>query len=322
MRELRADDRRMPGVRDGLEVVDEAPFATEQRLVLDPEERATDPCLTLGRDAHGENLLRARGVPTAPRAFHQGLVRVAGLERAKRVQHRARVAPVTLGGERQRLAHRAAAMRAGKLDRAHQPRRAPVGEHPQDLEDRGGATDVAVDLVGRRRTRRLRPRESSGERPPTSATRGPRGRRHGRRRAPCGPRCAATGTASTEARRSSTRQAAEVTIYANGSVIRAEESSENLYASIDLVADKIARQLRKYKERRQDQKTQPIPTEVIVAESVVHRFNWRSHSRITRRSCPHQIFFHATDDPCRSPGTTANGGTRLLYVPQFRNWRN
>jgi putative sigma-54 modulation protein len=47
------------------------------------------------------------------------------------------------------------------------------------------------------------------------------------------------------------KQAAEVTIYANGTVIRAQESSENLYASIDLVADKIARQLRKYKEKRQ-----------------------------------------------------------------------
>jgi putative sigma-54 modulation protein len=52
------------------------------------------------------------------------------------------------------------------------------------------------------------------------------------------------------------RQAAEVTIYANKNVIRAEESSENLYASIDLVADKIARQLRKYKERLQDKKAQ------------------------------------------------------------------
>jgi putative sigma-54 modulation protein len=49
-------------------------------------------------------------------------------------------------------------------------------------------------------------------------------------------------------------QTAEVTIYANGNVIRAEESSENLYASIDLVANKIARQLRKYKERRQERK--------------------------------------------------------------------
>lgn len=42
---------------------------------------------------------------------------------------------------------------------------------------------------------------------------------------------------------------AEVTVYANGTVIRAQEGSENLYASIDLVSDKIARQLRKYKEK-------------------------------------------------------------------------
>ncbi len=51
--------------------------------------------------------------------------------------------------------------------------------------------------------------------------------------------------------RITTKQTAEVTLFVNGSVIRAEESSENLYASIDLVADKIARQLRKYKEKRQ-----------------------------------------------------------------------
>jgi putative sigma-54 modulation protein len=44
-------------------------------------------------------------------------------------------------------------------------------------------------------------------------------------------------------------QVAEVTVYANGAVIRAEEASEHLYASIDLVADKISRKLRKYKER-------------------------------------------------------------------------
>ncbi len=44
-------------------------------------------------------------------------------------------------------------------------------------------------------------------------------------------------------------QTAEVTIKVNGSVIRGEESTENMYASIDLVADKIERQLRKYKTR-------------------------------------------------------------------------
>jgi putative sigma-54 modulation protein len=47
-------------------------------------------------------------------------------------------------------------------------------------------------------------------------------------------------------------QSAEVTVYANGSVIRAEEKTENLYASIDLVADKITRKLRKFKERKND----------------------------------------------------------------------
>lgn len=66
------------------------------------------------------------------------------------------------------------------------------------------------------------------------------------------------------------KQAAEVTIYANGTVIRAEESSENLYASIDLVADKIARQLRKYKEKRHDQKTQAqLKTSEVVPEAPV-----------------------------------------------------
>ena len=44
-------------------------------------------------------------------------------------------------------------------------------------------------------------------------------------------------------------QNAEVTIFANGIIIRAEEKSDNLYSSIDLVANKLCRQLRKYKER-------------------------------------------------------------------------
>ena len=45
------------------------------------------------------------------------------------------------------------------------------------------------------------------------------------------------------------QQTAEVTVFANGVVIRAQERSENLYASIDLVAGKLSRQLQRYKER-------------------------------------------------------------------------
>lgn len=63
---------------------------------------------------------------------------------------------------------------------------------------------------------------------------------------------------------------AEVTVYANGTVIRAQEGSENLYASIDLVSDKIARQLRKYKEKQLHKKTHAqVTTRDIVEEEPV-----------------------------------------------------
>ncbi len=62
------------------------------------------------------------------------------------------------------------------------------------------------------------------------------------------------------------KQIAEVTMYVNGSVVRAQESSENLYASIDMVADKIARQLRKYKEKRREQKREPVRAAEVLAE--------------------------------------------------------
>lgn len=69
--------------------------------------------------------------------------------------------------------------------------------------------------------------------------------------------------------RINSRQTAEVTIYVNGSVVRAEEGSENLYASIDLVADKISRQLRKYKEKRSAKQHTPVRTVEAVGEQPV-----------------------------------------------------
>jgi putative sigma-54 modulation protein len=70
--------------------------------------------------------------------------------------------------------------------------------------------------------------------------------------------------------RVSDRAKAEVTVYANGKVIRAQEHSGDLYASIDLVADKIARQLRKYKEKHLHKKTHDSPktAEAVTPESV------------------------------------------------------
>jgi len=70
--------------------------------------------------------------------------------------------------------------------------------------------------------------------------------------------------------RVSDRTKAEVTVHANGKVIRAQEHSGDLYASIDLVADKIARQLRKYKEKHLHKKTHDSPktAEAVTPEPV------------------------------------------------------
>lgn len=66
------------------------------------------------------------------------------------------------------------------------------------------------------------------------------------------------------------KQSAEVTLYINGAVVRAEESSENLYASIDLVANKITRQLRKYKEKRQGRSHPSVkPNDALIDKSSV-----------------------------------------------------
>ena len=45
-------------------------------------------------------------------------------------------------------------------------------------------------------------------------------------------------------------QVAEATVWTKGPVLRARESSTDMYASIDLLADKLERQVKRYRERR------------------------------------------------------------------------
>jgi putative sigma-54 modulation protein len=54
------------------------------------------------------------------------------------------------------------------------------------------------------------------------------------------------------------QQTAEVTMFANGTVIRAQERSDNLYASIDLVASKLTRQLNRFRERLHERNHGPV----------------------------------------------------------------
>jgi putative sigma-54 modulation protein len=62
-------------------------------------------------------------------------------------------------------------------------------------------------------------------------------------------------------------QIVEVTMIANGTVIRGEESTDNMYASIDLVSDKIERQLRKYRDKQRT-KNQRVKMTDLVAEEL------------------------------------------------------
>jgi putative sigma-54 modulation protein len=89
---------------------------------------------------------------------------------------------------------------------------------------------------------------------------------------------------------------AEVTVYANGTIIRAQEGSESLYASIDMVSDKIARQLRKYKEKHLYKKThaQVKTTDVLEEEPI--------QVDLIGERTP-ELFCHASDDSRTSVGT-------------------
>ncbi len=62
----------------------------------------------------------------------------------------------------------------------------------------------------------------------------------------------------------------EVTVWANGIVMRGKKASEDLYASIDMVADKIERQVKKYKDKQRDlPRRQPNKEERLATHTVL-----------------------------------------------------
>lgn len=53
------------------------------------------------------------------------------------------------------------------------------------------------------------------------------------------------------------RHQADVTVSADGAMINAVETTEDMYAAIDMVMDKLERQIKKHKDKLQDKKGQP-----------------------------------------------------------------
>jgi putative sigma-54 modulation protein len=74
---------------------------------------------------------------------------------------------------------------------------------------------------------------------------------------------------STEgARAAQDRQVCQVTVRANGAILRAEERSDDMFTSIDAVLDKMYRQIARYKGKRKNRwrgaaaTVEPLPLEV------------------------------------------------------------
>ena len=67
------------------------------------------------------------------------------------------------------------------------------------------------------------------------------------------------------------RQKIEVTIPVKGSIIRSEQTSSDMYVSIDLVEEVIERQLRKYKNKLVA-KSQGHPTAAVPSGSIKKEF--------------------------------------------------
>jgi putative sigma-54 modulation protein len=73
------------------------------------------------------------------------------------------------------------------------------------------------------------------------------------------------------------RHIAEVTLTAKGITIKASEETNDMYAAVDAVVDKIERQLRRYKERikahkpENDSRERQVKKSVVEAESIEQR---------------------------------------------------
>ena len=89
-------------------------------------------------------------------------------------------------------------------------------------------------------------------------------------------------------------QKIEVTIPVKGSIIRAEESSNDMYVSIDLVEEIIERQLKKYKNKLADQKQ---AASVFKKEFIEKEFEDEEEIKIIR-SKKFDIKPMYPEDPC------------------------
>jgi putative sigma-54 modulation protein len=78
-------------------------------------------------------------------------------------------------------------------------------------------------------------------------------------------------------------QVAEATVWTKGPVLRARESSTDMYASIDMVADKLERQVKRYRERRTRKQAQHVASHSQPAAAEPHALPDEEHAVIVKQ---------------------------------------
>jgi putative sigma-54 modulation protein len=78
------------------------------------------------------------------------------------------------------------------------------------------------------------------------------------------------------------QQCASSTIHVSGNVIRAEEQSNSMYASIDLLVDKLEGQLKKHKEKLRDAHKRNTSHKHIQVAPKLTKYDHRAHKKEPR----------------------------------------
>ncbi len=116
------------------------------------------------------------------------------------------------------------------------------------------------------------------------------------------------------------RQKIEVTIPVKGHIIRSEQTSSDMYVSIDLVEEVIERQLRKYKNKLVA-RSQGHPTSAVSAGGIKKEFieSEEASPEDDDTDCPHKTFRHQTHVSGRCMSSDGTSGTQFLRILQCRN---
>lgn len=81
----------------------------------------------------------------------------------------------------------------------------------------------------------------------------------------------------------------DVTIWANGIRMHAKESSEDMYASVDLLMDKLEKQVKRYKEKMKARNRKATPMKDIFAEHTIIGLGDEAHLDLQEEGKPEII---------------------------------